>query len=148
MTNQPAIHIDSDISRAWSLPAQFYTDPEIFAEEKQRVFARTWQVVGRREQLLKPGDFFTTNFWANRCCWCAALRASCGVSTMYAGIVLAHPQRDAVQASCFAAATMGGLTDSMDRSSVRLSLKGNQDSIQRNFRWLQCGLRNGSISSL
>ena len=62
MTNQPAIHIDSDISRAWSLPAQFYTDPEIFAEEKQRVFARTWQVVGRREQLLKPGDFFTTEF--------------------------------------------------------------------------------------
>jgi choline monooxygenase len=60
MSKLPALQIDSDISRAWSIPAPFYTDPEIGAQESQRIFARTWQVAGRREQLAKPGDFFTT----------------------------------------------------------------------------------------
>src|SRR3984893_14791988 len=60
MTDPPAVHIDSDISRAWSIPAPLYTDPVVFAQEKERVFSHSWQVVGRREQLAKPGDFFTT----------------------------------------------------------------------------------------
>jgi len=55
-----ALHIDSDISRAWSLPAPFYTEAAIFAQERDRVFARTWQVVGHRHRLANPGDFFTT----------------------------------------------------------------------------------------
>ena len=41
-------------------PARFYTDPAVSAREIERIFARTWQVVGHREQLAKPGDFFTT----------------------------------------------------------------------------------------
>src|SRR5450755_1772984 len=60
MSELPALQIDADISRAWSVPAQFYTDSEVWARENERVFARAWQVVGRREQLTKPGDFFTT----------------------------------------------------------------------------------------
>jgi len=60
MPQQPAIQIDSDIARAWSIPAPFYTDPGVFAQERERVFARTWQVVGHRGQLATPGDFFTT----------------------------------------------------------------------------------------
>jgi choline monooxygenase len=56
-----ALQIDADISRAWSLPARFYTDSAIFAEEKDRIFARTWQVVGHRHQLMNPGDFFTVD---------------------------------------------------------------------------------------
>ena len=60
MSKLPALQIDSDISRAWSIPARFYTDPDVCAQENERIFARTWQVVGHREQLAKPGDFFTT----------------------------------------------------------------------------------------
>ena len=60
MSKLPALQIDSDISRAWSIPAPFYTDPEVGAQENERIFARTWQVVGHREQLAKTGDFFTT----------------------------------------------------------------------------------------
>src|SRR5690242_15729266 len=51
--------INPDISRAWSLPAPRYHDPETFQLEKQRIFARTWQVVGHRHQVAQPGDFFT-----------------------------------------------------------------------------------------
>jgi choline monooxygenase len=60
MSKLPALQIDSDISRAWSIPAPFYTDPEVGAQENERIFARTWQVVGHREQLAKTGDFFTS----------------------------------------------------------------------------------------
>ena len=53
------LNIDSDISRAWSIPAPFYTDASVMAEEREKIFARTWQVVGHADQLAKPGDFFT-----------------------------------------------------------------------------------------
>ncbi len=56
-----ALHIEPDIACAWSLPSRFYTDPAVFAAEKERIFARTWQVVGHRHQLTSPGDFFTTD---------------------------------------------------------------------------------------
>ncbi|HKT89769.1 MAG TPA: aromatic ring-hydroxylating dioxygenase subunit alpha [Candidatus Sulfotelmatobacter sp.] len=51
--------VDADITTAWTLPASLYTDPEIFAIEKERIFARTWQVVGHASQVAKPGDYFT-----------------------------------------------------------------------------------------
>ncbi len=60
MSKLSALQIESDISQAWSIPAPFYTDPEVRARENERIFARTWQVIGHREQLTKPGDFFTT----------------------------------------------------------------------------------------
>jgi choline monooxygenase len=52
--------IDADISRAWTLSAALYVDPAVAAQEKERIFARTWQVVGNREQVARPGDYFTT----------------------------------------------------------------------------------------
>ncbi len=60
MSKLPPLQIDSDISRAWSIPAPFYTESDIQEQEKQRIFARTWQVVGHRDQLARPGDYFTT----------------------------------------------------------------------------------------
>jgi choline monooxygenase len=53
--------IDPDIARAWTLPSSLYTDASVFAEEKERIFARTWQVVGHASQVANPGDYFTTN---------------------------------------------------------------------------------------
>jgi choline monooxygenase len=52
--------IDADIARAWSIPAQFYTDAGVFRAEQEKIFARSWQVVGHVQQLANPGDFFTT----------------------------------------------------------------------------------------
>jgi choline monooxygenase len=54
------LDIASDISAAWSLPSSYYTDLEIFRQEVDKIFRRTWQVVGQRDQLAKPGDYFTT----------------------------------------------------------------------------------------
>src|SRR5579863_3399004 len=52
--------IDPEIAQAWTLPASFYVDPQAYEQERERIFQRTWQVVGDRDLLAKPGDYFTT----------------------------------------------------------------------------------------
>jgi choline monooxygenase len=54
------LNIDPEIARAWTLPASLYTSPEIFTAEREKIFSRTWQVVGHASQVANPGDFFTT----------------------------------------------------------------------------------------
>jgi choline monooxygenase len=55
-----SLHIDADLARAWSLPATYYSDPAVSRLENEKIFARSWQIVGHRDQVLKPGDYFTT----------------------------------------------------------------------------------------
>ncbi len=48
-----------DLARAATLPAAWYRGAEMLALEKERIFARTWQAVGRTADVVRPGDFFT-----------------------------------------------------------------------------------------
>jgi choline monooxygenase len=48
-----------DIRRASTLPARLYVDPVFLALEEQNVFGRTWQLVGRVDQVAEPGQYFT-----------------------------------------------------------------------------------------
>src|SRR5467141_3024333 len=52
--------VESNISRAWTLPASVYTDPGVHAAEKEKIFGCTWQVVGHFSQVANFGDYFTT----------------------------------------------------------------------------------------
>jgi choline monooxygenase len=54
------LKIEGRIGRAWTLPANLYSDPEVYAAEKETIFARTWQVVGHHDQVKNGGDYFTT----------------------------------------------------------------------------------------
>jgi choline monooxygenase len=56
----PLPPFEPDLSRASTLPARCYIDPAIADLERERIFARTWQPVARREQLLRGGDFVAT----------------------------------------------------------------------------------------
>ncbi|HVF90342.1 MAG TPA: SRPBCC family protein [Blastocatellia bacterium] len=47
------------LERASTLPSEWYTDPALLEREKEKVFSRTWQLVGRTEQVSAPGDYFT-----------------------------------------------------------------------------------------
>ncbi len=49
-----------DLERGYTLPADWYTDPAVMRLERERIFARTWQYVGRAAQVAKPGDFFVS----------------------------------------------------------------------------------------
>lgn len=49
----------SDLAEASTMPARWYTDPRILELEKERIFHKTWQPVGRVDQVRRPGDFFT-----------------------------------------------------------------------------------------
>jgi glycine betaine catabolism A len=44
---------------ATTLAASWYTSPDVFAAEQERIFAREWLCVGREESLGRAGDFFT-----------------------------------------------------------------------------------------
>jgi len=55
-----SFQIDPNIAKAWTLPARLYTDASVFGAEKERIFSRTWQVVGHASQVASRGDFFTT----------------------------------------------------------------------------------------
>jgi choline monooxygenase len=50
---------DPDIRRAATIPSRLYVDPVYLELERERVFAHTWQLVGRVEQVAEPGQFFT-----------------------------------------------------------------------------------------
>jgi choline monooxygenase len=42
-----------------TLPYRWYTDPEVFEQERERLFARTWQYAGHLGELAAPGSYFT-----------------------------------------------------------------------------------------
>ena len=47
------------LSDAYTIPAPWYVDPRIAELEQQTVFSKTWQVIGRVDQVEKPGQFVT-----------------------------------------------------------------------------------------
>lgn len=42
----------------WSMPREFYTDPEVFEEDLRRVFYRNWLFAGHACEIPDPGDYF------------------------------------------------------------------------------------------
>ena len=49
------------LEHARTIPNTWYTSPEVERLERNAVFARSWQVVGRREQVASPGQFVTAD---------------------------------------------------------------------------------------
>jgi choline monooxygenase len=49
------------LSEASTIPASWYIDDRIAELERMTVFGKTWQMVGRIEQVEKPGQFLTAN---------------------------------------------------------------------------------------
>ena len=52
---ESGIHPDPLFS--YTLPAEYYYDPEIFEREKEEIWFKTWQLVGYEHDLSEPGDF-------------------------------------------------------------------------------------------
>ncbi|MSP81507.1 MAG: hypothetical protein EXQ94_00895 [Alphaproteobacteria bacterium] len=50
----------ADPRRAHTLPGRVYTDPAILAEEKDKIFARSWQYVTHASRLAEIGAYVAT----------------------------------------------------------------------------------------
>ena len=50
---------ENPLEKASTIPSPWYFDPRIARLENERVFAHTWQVAGRGDQVREKGQFFT-----------------------------------------------------------------------------------------
>ena len=50
---------DERLASAETLPSRCYTDARFLDLERERVFGRTWQLVGRKDQVSSAGRYFT-----------------------------------------------------------------------------------------
>ncbi len=71
--------IDPDIRRAATLPGRVYHDPDAYAVQKERVFARTWQLVPGADRVKAPGHLLP--FTLLEGCLDEPLVLSCGDDT-------------------------------------------------------------------
>lgn len=54
--------IDADIRKAQTPPASFYTDPEVLAALKQKVFRSSWQLLADADVVKSPGNVYPCSF--------------------------------------------------------------------------------------
>jgi choline monooxygenase len=47
------------LAEASTIPSAWYVDAGVADLESENVFSKTWQVIGRTDQIQKPGDFLT-----------------------------------------------------------------------------------------
>jgi choline monooxygenase len=50
---------DPRLPYASTIPSACYSDPAVLDMEQRAIFARTWQLAGRAEQVAEPGGYFT-----------------------------------------------------------------------------------------
>lgn len=49
----------SDLARAETMPSRWYLEPAFLEAEKEKIFWKTWQPVGRTDMVARAGDYFT-----------------------------------------------------------------------------------------
>jgi len=47
-----------NLATAQTVPSRWYTDPAFLDAEKENIFWKTWQPVGRVDMVARPGDYF------------------------------------------------------------------------------------------
>lgn len=55
-----------DLASAETMPARWYIEPAFLEAEKERIFWKTWQPVGRADMVRRPGDYFTCEVTGER----------------------------------------------------------------------------------
>jgi choline monooxygenase len=48
----------TELSSASTMPKRWYVDPSILELEREKIFWKTWQPVGRIDMVARPGDYF------------------------------------------------------------------------------------------
>ena len=58
-TVDKANELIAGLERGESLPSSFYTDPAITEKEIEKIFRKSWQYIGPKQQLKNVGDYIT-----------------------------------------------------------------------------------------
>ena len=92
------------LAEAWTIPAPWYVDPRVFELERQTVFARSWQLVGRVEQVRQAGQYITWNLAGEPLVVVRGsdkvLRGFFNVCRHHAAAVITEPEGEAAQLRC------------------------------------------------
>lgn len=60
---RPERALDQDPARSYTLPARYYTDPAIFAAEKEAIFYRGWHMACHANDLSEVGSYVTASIF-------------------------------------------------------------------------------------
>jgi choline monooxygenase len=52
---------DAPLDRAFTIPASWYVDPRVAELERRSVLSGSWQMVGRADQVARPGQYVATD---------------------------------------------------------------------------------------
>ncbi|HEY8186415.1 MAG TPA: aromatic ring-hydroxylating dioxygenase subunit alpha [Pyrinomonadaceae bacterium] len=92
------------LAQASTIPAPWYTDERVFDLEMQTVFARSWQMVCRLDQVSKPGQYVTSELAGEPIVMVRGddnlLRAFFNVCRHHAAAVMTKPEGTASQLRC------------------------------------------------
>lgn len=95
---------NASLDQASTIPAPWYTDQRIYELELQTVFGRSWQMVGRLEQVSEPGRYLTTEIAREPVVIVRGgdniLRAFFNVCRHHAAAVMTEPEGKASQLRC------------------------------------------------
>jgi hypothetical protein len=138
--------IDPNIARASTLPATLYTDPEVFASEQEKIFARSWQLVGHRRQVEKSGDYFTCQVAGEPVLIARGTDDRRAPSLTSVGIVRGRLQKVADPAKFSAASTTVGPTRLTVPCSIPPKCKVWRVSVTRTSHSCRSAAKSGSTS--
>lgn len=64
---EPSLYSSSrlPLAQAETLPAWCYTSPEFYEEEVKQIFRKTWNFVGRADEIPSAGDYFTVDLFGD-----------------------------------------------------------------------------------
>jgi choline monooxygenase len=95
---------EAPLAEAWTIPAPWYTNLDLYNLELKTVFAGSWQLVARTDQLSEPGRFVTAEIAGEPILLVRGsddvLRGFFNVCRHHAAAVMTEPEGSAAQLRC------------------------------------------------
>jgi choline monooxygenase len=92
------------LDHAWTIPASWYVNKELYEHELKSVFSNTWQFAARKEQVASPGQYVTSDIAGEPVVVVrgndGVLRGFFNVCRHHAAAVMTEPEGKAAQLRC------------------------------------------------
>ena len=99
-----AYDASASLDHAFTIPASWYTSADLYHLELNTVFAKSWQLAGRIDQVTKPGRYVTSDIGAEPIVVVRGndteLRGFYNVCRHHAAAVMIEPEGEATQLRC------------------------------------------------